>query len=598
MSELARRIASAQLQLVVEQVARVPVPLAIYNVAVLWLIYRLDFLWLGLPWLAMSFAVDAYRWRRVRTERHTPSAAPEPALRLFSWLFVANAVLQAVPTPWMFSRPVSDVQYIYTLLAIGRSAGALSTVGGVMWAYAAQVGFVGTSLVLGWAWQGSFPMLALAALIGMLFVMLTASMRDQSRMLRRLVQVAWENEQLVEAVSVERDKARAASDSKTRFFAAASHDLRQPLHALSINTTTLDVMARRQADPAMMELSQSIGRALRQSNSLLDSLLDISQLEANVVNVRRRPVHAVAFLQGLRDEFAAAAAQRGLPLTLQTPPNAEVWLDTDPKQLRRVLANLISNALKFTNEGGVTLLLQAPGDAGAPALLAVVDTGPGIPEAEHERVFEDFYQIGNPSRDRSHGLGLGLSIVRRTAALLDVQVRLTSREGQGARFELGVPTCDPPSTSVQTLQGHDVTAEAEPSLPVLANLNLRVLAIDDEIEILESLAVLLPNFGCEVRCATGLIAAQAVLDSGFEPALLIVDHRLRGETSAEVVAALHTRLGRLPTVIVTGDTAPEELRRMKQMGAHVMHKPIDGQQLAQVLHAATTDSTDRSMFPA
>jgi signal transduction histidine kinase len=438
-------------------------------------------------------------------------------------------------------------------------------------------------------------MVALGALIGMLFVMLTASMRDQSRMLRRLVQVAWDNEQLVEAVSVERDKARAASDSKTRFFAAASHDLRQPLHALSINTTTLEVMARRQADPAMMELSQSIGRALRQSNSLLDSLLDISQLEANVVNVRRRPVHAAALLQGLRDEFAAAAAQRGLALALQAPADAQVWLDTDPKQLRRVLANLISNALKFTHEGSVTLLLQAPAQAGAPALLAVVDTGPGIPEAEHERVFEDFYQIGNPSRDRSHGLGLGLSIVRRTAALLDVQVRLASCEGHGARFELAVPTCDPPA-SAEAASSPDGPARAEPAMPAPTNLNLRVLAIDDEVEILESLAVLLPHFGCEMRSATSLAAAQAVLDSGFEPALLIVDHRLRGETSAEVVAALHARLGSLPTVIVTGDTAPEELRRMQQMGAHVMHKPIDGLQLAQVLHGAT--STDRSMFPA
>jgi signal transduction histidine kinase/CheY-like chemotaxis protein len=584
---LARRVAAAQLQLMLVQLTRVPLPLVVVNMVVIWLAWRIGHHLLGAAWLVIVLSVDVLRWRRVRAQLRAPSPTPEPALRRFSRLFTVNAALQMLMIPLMFSAPVSDLQYIYTLVLLGRSAGAISTSGSSVSVYATWVALVGAPLATAWAWQGNVEGAVLAAMVVLLFFLLMASVRDQSRMLYRLVQVALENEQLAESVRIERDRARAASDSKTRFFAAASHDLRQPLHALSINTTTLEVLARRQGDPMMIELSQSIGRALRQSNSLLDSLLDISRLEANVVQVHRRPVQASALLHSLRDEFAGVAAQQGLALFVTTPAHADVWIDTDSKQMRRVLANLLSNALKFTAEGSVTLVLHAPQSEATSAAISVVDTGPGIAPAEHERVFEEFYQVGNPSRDRSQGLGLGLSIVKRTAALLGVEVRLTSSPGHGARFDVSVPVCPAPAATTEreplALDPGDGHAELRLDVPVLA--------VDDEVDILESLAAMLPHFGCEVRCATGLAQAIAIVETGFRPSLLIVDHRLRDAASGDVIDALRERLGPLPVVVVTGDTEPRELQRVLSTGAQVVHKPIDGLELARVLKQALLAST-------
>jgi len=254
---------------------------------------------------------------------------------------------------------------------------------------------------------------------------------------------------------------RAASAAKTRFFAAASHDLRQPLQALAINASALALLAQRQADARISRLAADIDQALRQTNQLLDSLLDLSQLDAGVL----RPVCVALdlrhWLHGVAADFAPLAAQRGLSLQVLPPAGrpapdaAALQVRTDPDLLRRVLHNLLANALKFTTQGGVTL---QPGlAADGRVTVAVVDSGVGIAEAEQARVFEEFHQVraaapqaaaGSAPLGRPAGLGLGLAVVRRITRLLAIDLALSSRPGEGTRVVLSwPPTCGGALTS-------------------------------------------------------------------------------------------------------------------------------------------------------
>lgn len=569
-TDLEQRYQSEQLRLVVTQISRLPIVFIAINVFIAWLIWRASQPRVALAWLLVSCAFELWRLRVCQRERAQPTSPPTARLEQLSIAFVIAGLLRMAVVPLLFSPAAIELQVMYTMVCVGLAAGGVATVGGVFWAFAAWAGLVGGALSIAWGLQGGIEGWGVGALVAMLFATLALYARDQGRTLRKIMDLAHDNETLAASLRVERDRAELASQSKTRFFAAASHDLRQPLHALSINATTLQLVAGRQSDSLIRELSSSITRALRQSNDLLDTLLDISQLDARVVETHVAPVDLVALLDQLRDEFAPTAAQRGLSLAW-TAPAKPVWAMTDATQMRRVLGNLVSNALKFTRVGTVTLSLDDT-PSGSVA-ISVADTGPGIALDEQERVFEDFYQINNAARDRSRGLGLGLSIVRRTLELLDARIELASTPGHGSRFTVHVASSAPPAP-------HLVDGEAADIDGVQERLDLRVLAIDDEAEILDSLRVLLPLLGCDIRCATDLATAVGVLDSGFLPNLLLVDHRLKDQTGAQAIASIRDRLGPLPAIIVTGDTAPHDLHSALGAAHLVLHKPVDGRMLA------------------
>ena len=579
---LAQRVTRVRLRQIQAQVLRSPPAYVVTDLFLLWLVAGVGLLWTGIAWMALDSVLFMGRWFYVRARMRRPSASPQTELSRLSVFYVALGLGRAVLTLWVFGQPLSDIHYLYTVVLLGLAAVGVSLVGGMARIYALWSVVMGASLAWGWLSQGSVLSLGFGFLIPMMLLMLTLFVRDQGRSQEQLVTAAYDNERLAESLRLERDKAQAANQSKTRFFAAASHDLRQPLHALAINATTLELVARRQTDPVVKELSQSINRALRQSNSLLDGLLDISRLDANAVEVRIEAVDVAALLEAVCDEFKPVAAQAGLALAVELPAAPALWIATDADLMKRVLGNLLSNALKFTSVGGVTL--SARFDAGQ-VLISVADTGPGIALAEQERVFEEFYQIGNASRDRTLGLGLGLSIVRRSAELLGVGLRMNSAPGQGTVMELRVRAAEPAAlTGINPLGG----------VEALPQLDARVLVIDDEDEILEALAGLLPHLGCEVRVATGSQQALAVLDAGFQPDVLLVDHRLRGETGPQVIAQLRERCPRVPAVLVTGDTSPLNLRSLQNIGFQVVHKPVDGQRLAQALGEALRGPSSRS----
>lgn len=570
-ARIGQRILERRLQLILQYSRRLPLNYLGY-ILVAFIVWRQGVEHWPWIWLVLTGGVMVYRWRMgLAVERAEPDTQLQYLPRLLRG-FDYNGVSTASIVPFAFYAPGDFAPMaVAAVLMAGCTIGAASVAG----SQRAFVGFCTLTFCLlagGWAWRGGAIGYMFAAGILLVYFMLLATVKDQGRMLHKLMSVLDDNAVLSEAVRQERDRATAASEAKTRFFAAASHDLRQPLHALSINATTLDILARRSPDPLLKEVSRGIGSALRQSSGLLDGLLDISRLDAHTIEARFAPHDIGAVLRASRDEYAALAAQQGLFLKVAVP-ETPLWGLTDADQLIRIVGNLVNNAIKFTSRGGVTLSAEAAADGRV--LVRVSDTGPGIPENERERVFEEFYQIGNPSRDRSQGLGLGLAIVRRTAELLKIEIGLDSEPGRGTTFTLHLASAAPMDES----HPEAPTAQAR----AFDGTRLAVLLVDDEAEVLSAMCTYLHQLGWSVKGVSTGAKAQQALAEGFEPDVMVVDYRLREETGLDVIARVRQQRPALPAVIVTGETAPSRFREFSTVAARILHKPLDGDKLARTL---------------
>ena len=548
-----------------------------------WLAWRVGAGWWALAWFVTWASLQIYVQRLPSRLRADPDLTVQAGLKRTTQAFWAAGFLYAALFPVFFVDTSVETKLTATLLASWITGAVMTSSSGIRLAFAGVMSAPTLVIAAGWLWHGGVLGYGLAFLYSAGLLVGFAAVRQQRRSWEELVRLLDANETLSAKLAAERDRAEAASESKTRFFAAASHDLRQPLHALSINATTLDLVARRSADPLLKELSQGIGSALRQSRGLLDGLLDISRLDAHAVQTHLAPHDVAAVLDAVREEYAALAAQRGLSLEVDTGGrDAALWALTDADQLLRILANLVDNAIKFTSEGGV--LLWARRAAPGCVLIRVSDTGPGIAEAERERVFEEFYQVGNPSRDRSQGLGLGLAIVKRTAALLQIELNLICTPGSGTTFELSLPAA-----------ASGIASSPSPVNELNIGKPLAVLLVDDEPDVRTSLCTYLRQIGWTAKgVASGDEAEQAIAE-GFRADVLVVDFRLRDETGRDVIERLRERNQVLPVVIVTGDTSPQRLRELAGLAAGVLHKPIDGERLARALVEAVAD--DRSRRP-
>lgn len=578
---LAEQVERERYELVTASIRRLPLPLLLFNLGGAWLLWHTGWSAGAGLWFVLISGVQGLRWVLVRRWGLAPAIGAAAANRAMNRAFITLGWLVGALVAGVFAGNRANEHYLVTMICLGTAAGAVVAAGWSPRMFALWSLPVAGAMIAGWLHEGGVAGIGIALLIGALFVVLAAQTRDQERSLHRLVGLAWDNDRLVRSLRAERDRAQAASRSKTRFFAAASHDLRQPLHALSLSAYAMSTLAQRRNDAKMQQLADGIERALHQSTGLLDGLLDISRLDAGAVRPAQRDFAARGLLDSLHAEFAPQAARRGLAFEVLLADDAPPTLRTDPDLLRRVLQNLVANALKFTREGSVRLVAERAGDGGN-LRLAVVDTGPGIPEAEQERVFEEFYQLGNAARDRNQGLGLGLSIVRRTCALLGLTVTLHSQPGHGTRVELVVPRGDRPESI-----GDSAAAEPSPSAGLAPGL--RVLAIDDEGDIRASMRDLLTELGCQVRCTDGRDDALAAVRAGFDPQVIVADHRLREHTGLEVIAAVCALVGPRPAVVVTGDTAPHTLQQVLAGGHRVLHKPVDGAKLVQLLRELTTE---------
>jgi CheY-like chemotaxis protein/anti-sigma regulatory factor (Ser/Thr protein kinase) len=304
--------------------------------------------------------------------------------------------------------------------------------------------------------------------------------------------------------------------------------------------------------------------------SQMDALLDISKLAAQVVQVNNQVFCFSNWLARLCQEMRPVALNKGLELILSCPP--DVFIESDPLLLERVLRNLIDNAIKYTEQGHVDLRVEAADDLWR---VIVCDTGCGVAPDEQLRIFEEFYQIGNPERDRAKGLGLGLSIVSRLVDLLDLHLSLESEAGRGSRFCLHIAAVEPAAQGVEPVAGS-----------VLSLPPLHVLVLDDEEPVRRAMQALLQSHGCEVTC-TGSTREALLKCLQRRPDIVLADFRLReGDDGVSAVRTLRNALPGLPAVLITGDTAPERLREAHAAGLVPLHKPVSEAQLLEAMRAA------------
>ena len=359
--------------------------------------------------------------------------------------------------------------------------------------------------------------------------------------------------------------AESASLAKSRFLAAASHDLRQPMHALNLY---LGALSAQELPAPSRRLLSEVRQCAQTMDELFESLLNISKLDANAVAPQFEVFELEVILRRIGMEFEPQARAKGLRLRVM-PCRCRVR--SDPALVERIVRNLVSNAVRYTVRGKVLVGCRRLGPS---LLLAVHDTGPGIAPEQQALIFEEFYQVGNPERDRGKGLGLGLSIVQRLARLLDAEIKLASRVGHGSAFSVVLPLAER-----HALTGR--TGMSDGAVPQ----NLRgalIVVVDDEAAVLHATRLLLQEWGCEVVTAgSGGEAIERLTAVSRVPDLLLCDYRLRGnENGLDVVEALRDEFNReVPAAIITGDVMPESTELSHAAGFAVLHKPVSAQAL-------------------
>ena len=408
--------------------------------------------------------------------------------------------------------------------------------------------------------------------------------QDINRMSQQLELSRSELEQRVEqatlAMREQRDTAERANSAKTRFLAAASHDLRQPMHALNLLLTALQ---HEHAKPMRDELMQRIDATSKAMSGLLDALLDISRLDAGGVKPQVATFELLPLLLNVRETYEGLAQIKGIEFHVRP---SRLCVHSDPMLIERILGNFVSNAIRYTPAGGRVLV--AVRRRGQHCLLQVRDNGPGIEVKDQHAIFEEFVQIQNPQRDRSLGLGLGLAIVQRLAHLLKHPISLRSCPGHGSTFAIELPTRHQlPSKpqGVTATPGGPVNL-ADPATSSLLG-GSRILLVEDDTQVRESYELLLRLWGCDVGSHESASAALEQLSRhDWTPQLIVADYRLGGRLNGvELIAAVRKQLSpTIPAVLITGNTEEPELRQLRDPTIRVLFKPVKPAELMNTLH--------------
>ncbi|NLY65470.1 MAG: response regulator, partial [Alcaligenaceae bacterium] len=363
-----------------------------------------------------------------------------------------------------------------------------------------------------------------------------------------------------------RQTAERANEAKSRFLAAASHDLRQPLHAIGILASVL--RNQLQTDDSHETLS-SIESCLQTMNNLFDSLLDISKLDAGVIKPEPRPMILADLLSSVHREFHPYAQSKNLKFRVLPSQDTTV---SDPGMLGRILRNLVSNALKYTVTGGVIVGVRMSPSG---LRIEVYDTGIGFHDHQLSDMFAEFKQL-DTGRFKQQGLGLGLSIASRLSDMLGHSLTATSRPGRGSRFTIHVPLYK----AMKTIISSDETN-------IFINQDFKnkcVWVVDDDQDILDAMQKLLSGWGCEVITAASRAQVQASRNKRM-PDLLLVDFHLteslNGLDIIKQIAGMTDR--QFSAVVITGDTSPVYLKEIEHLGYSVLHKPLHPMKIRAVI---------------
>jgi signal transduction histidine kinase/ActR/RegA family two-component response regulator len=520
---------------------------------------------------------EARAWHLLRYRDDTTRPIAERLTAAERWTLLLGAAHGSAALLMM--RLDTAAAAILTMVLMSLSAGAVSTTFTVLRAFVSFASAIAVPTAAMWVLMGGWVGWAVAALTVMFLGVQIRFARQSMLLFQESYAMRLENETLLRELSAERAQLAQARDtavqtdlSKSRFLASASHDLRQPLQSLLLNSSAL---SRRPIDAESRAIAGDIGEGIEALRQMLDALLDVSQLDAGAVSPHLQNVALASLLDGVCARFRPAALAKGLALTHECTPDT-LAVTSDAQMLRRILANLVDNAIKFTPAGSIAMIARRDGDK---VVVSVADTGIGIDAHDRERVFEDLAQLGNPQRDRTAGHGLGLGIVRRLALVLGIEHEMHSEPGRGTTFVLRLPLAD---NAAPVVPGYRT---AHPGL-----IARRLLVLDDDAAVRASYANALTSLGCKVVCSASLDEALQAL-SEHEPEVALVDYRLAdGCDGLQAVARLRAARPSLAAVIVSADTTGTLRERAAQAAVAVLRKPVTDAMLAAVINEALREA--------
>ena len=541
---------------------------AAITVAFFWREFEPTFL---LGWFAVFVAVGLVRLGVARAffRQHAPVPDPEAWLRRSAivtgatglmWGVLAGVALTHAPAQGLYA--MWAVFLIVLLLVLGAQTTASHP--SVFRAFLAG----GMVPVLVVSILEPSPQYA-ARLAGELLLFFSAWLvgRSGNRYIEASIAMRFENRELLADLERQKDELDRANAAKSRFLAAASHDLRQPMQALVL---LVESLRERVKQPENQRLADGIHATIESMSSLLNEILDISRLEAGTVSPQLSSFPIAQVLDRLRAGYTLAAARKDLSLRVR---DDDCVVKTDPVLLYRILVNLVENAVRYTRHGGVLVACRRRADG---LWVEVWDTGVGIPADQHEAIFVEFHQVRNPHRDREQGFGLGLAIVRRMARLLNLDVQLRSRVGRGSVFRVRVPYGDLAEVRAP-----------EPATPVKALEGCRVAILEDDAAIRDAMKVMLEGWNCEVHAVADGRELDALLKRLPEPPrVLIADYRLPGgEDGIDIVQRVRARHPGIAGILVSGDVSPPVLRAAREADIEMIHKPLRPARLRALLGA-------------
>jgi signal transduction histidine kinase/CheY-like chemotaxis protein len=536
--------------------------------------------WVVLGWAAVQVTSILAREGLIRAfHKRQP-----PAEDLERWARYYVAHQAAVGLIWgatifLFAHPDQPVTVALTLCCLySIGAGAVPAQSYTPASLYAVVGILYSLVAIRLAAVGSLEFVLLGAATGLFGLTMVGFCRVQARTLSDGFRIRFENRALLAALTDRtaeaeeaRSKAELASLAKSQFLAAASHDLRQPLYALSLFSASLKEL---KLDDESRNVVGRIQDSVAVMESLFDGLLDISRLEAGVVEAHISQVSVDALFDRLSQVFHPIAVDRGLDLRFRSDGE---WVRSDSTLIEQVLSNLLANAMRNTHSGGV---LVAARRRGAAVRLEIWDTGIGIGKEDLERIFEEFVQVHNPNRDRRKGLGLGLSIARRAAGLIGTTIDVRSRPGKGSRFMIEQPECErielcrrPPEVERRSVSG----------------TTLPLMAVEDDEDVRIALADLLTRWGVVFDMFENGGQALESIASGGRYGLVLADYRLPGNLNGlDLISAIGAQhpAPSPSAVLITGDFDPALIGKARDHGVPLLHEPLQAAVLRQLVGVA------------
>lgn len=530
-----------------------------------WIIYSFTKDQRAVNWFITMLAISLICTATYRLKRDSLSDTPEKIIRITLAFLVVHSVTFAYILFIFIPEGSPEMVMLLTIITISLAAGVMALTASFIRAFFASaypsMSILSVSLFL--HDDAIYQWLSLSVLL--ILLALTWFSRALSQTIRRSSELGQQNKSLIRELRSALIQTDEANRAKSVFLASASHDLRQPLHALGLLTETL---GGTNMQPQQSEIHQLMMSAIDSTRGMLDSLLNISKLDAGAISAQPKPFLVQSVLKKLEAELAPTADEHKL---IYRSRDTIVAAHSDPVIVELILRNLIANAIRYTHEGG--LLVACRSQKSSRLVVEVWDTGVGIPEINQGEIFSEFQQLDNPERDSQKGFGLGLAIAQGLAATINTKITLESTVDQGSvfRFEL-------PASNAKVIE--DIPDNINP----INFSGQSVLVVDDDASVRASMQSLMQSWGC--ICSSAENAKDGIAALGENDLdILLVDYRLRdGQTGRDAIDQIRKHFARqVPAIIITGDTSTERIKEAQAVDALLLHKPASTRQLQRMM---------------